>query len=60
MQDHEFELLQVKASIAPQAETWPKPDFSKVSISGTYLISRSATPIGARCKTRSTRHDIIR
>ena len=32
--DHEFELLQVKASIAPQAEQWPKPDFSKVSLAG--------------------------
>jgi hypothetical protein len=31
---HEFELLKVRASIAPQAESWPRPDFSKTTISG--------------------------
>lgn len=30
----EFALLGVKASIAPQSENWPSPDFSKTSILG--------------------------
>ena len=34
MLDQDFALIKVKASIAPQAETWPSPDFSKVTITG--------------------------
>jgi hypothetical protein len=34
MDNVEFDLLKIKASVCPSAETWPKPDFSKVSISG--------------------------
>ena len=34
MQDNDFAVLQVKASVTPQAETWPKADYSKTSIMG--------------------------
>ena len=34
MLDSDFEVIKVKAAIAPQAESWPSPDFSKVTITG--------------------------
>ena len=55
---HEFELLQVKASIAPQAENWPKPDFSNVSLMGDKPHVEVGDPTGPRCTTRSTRFEI--
>ena len=34
MQEHEYTELSVRVSIAPQAETWPKPNFAEASIKG--------------------------
>jgi hypothetical protein len=34
MQDHEYEVLKVKAAICPSRDEWPSPDSSKISISG--------------------------
>ena len=34
MQDADFEVLKVRASICPGSADWPQPDFSKVSIAG--------------------------
>jgi hypothetical protein len=34
LSDSDFEVLKVKASVAPQSADWPKPDYSKVSIQG--------------------------
>lgn len=34
MEDAQFEVLKVQASIAPKSADWPSPDYSKVSIQG--------------------------
>jgi hypothetical protein len=35
MDSYQYELLQIKAAVTPQAETWPVPDYAGLSIGRT-------------------------